>query len=61
LYDFWYFGQVLIDNYKLVTISILHDKMRFFLKKNMHEKPLEFGRMHEYKTYFLYFWNDEIF
>jgi hypothetical protein len=55
LYDFWYFGQVLIDNYKLVTISILHDKMRFLKKKNMHEKPLEFGRMHEYKTYFLYF------
>jgi hypothetical protein len=30
-------------------------KMWFYLLENMHEKLLGFGRMHESKTYFLYF------
>jgi len=36
-------------------IFILHDKMRFCFLENMHEKPIEFGHMHENKIYLLFF------
>jgi hypothetical protein len=59
LWDFWYFGQTLIDNHKPVMISISylkHDKnvILFFLG-NMHKKPLGFSCMHENKTSFFCF------
>ena len=46
-----------MDNHKLVIISIFsflkHDKNEFFLK-NMHEKLLGFGRMHENNFFFFF-------
>jgi Zn-dependent peptidase ImmA (M78 family) len=51
-----YFGQTLMDNHKPVKIFFFnflkHDRNVIFLGNNMHEKPLEFGRMHENKTSF---------
>jgi hypothetical protein len=53
------FGQILMDNHKLVTISVLvflkHDKNAPLFLENKHEKPLEFSRIHENKTYFCIF------
>jgi len=52
--SFLYFGQILMDNHKLVMISILHFKnMRkmqflFFFNENMLGKLLGFGCMHKY-------------
>jgi len=51
--DFWLVGQILMDNHKLVMISIFvfltMKKMQFlflfFLMKNMLGKVLGFGRM----------------
>jgi hypothetical protein len=56
---FGYFGQTLMDDHKLVMISIFLDfqnmrKMQFF-NENMLGKFLGFGRMHENKIFFLVF------
>jgi hypothetical protein len=32
-----------------------YDRNVIFLENNMHEKPLEFGRMHENKTSFFFY------
>jgi hypothetical protein len=48
-----------MNNYKLVMIFIIDDIERFFILENMHDKPLEYGRMQKKKTYFLCFWNEE--
>ena len=62
-----YFSQTLIDNHKLVIISIFsllkHDKneILFFLKKNIHEKLLGFGRMYKNKKYFFLCFGNEKF
>ena len=49
-----------MDNYKLVTILIFallkgDRNVIFFKKKNIHEKPLGFGCMHENNTFSFYF------
>jgi len=50
MWDFWYFVQTLMDNYKPVTIPILylkkkHDKNAIFFIENMHERLLGFDYM----------------
>jgi hypothetical protein len=51
MWDFWYFVQTLMDNYKPVTISILYlkkksmIKMQIFFIENMHERLLGFDYM----------------
>jgi hypothetical protein len=53
------FGQILMDNHKLVTISVLiflkHDKNAPLFLENKHEKPLEFSRIHEKKKHIFVF------
>ena len=48
-----------MDNYKLITIFILvflkHDINAPLFLENIQEKPLEFNRIHENKTYFCNF------
>jgi len=58
---FWYFDQILMDNHKLVTISIFFvflkhkkDVLFFVFNKNILGKLLVFGRMHENKIFFIF-------
>jgi hypothetical protein len=44
-----------------VLVFLKHDKNAPLFLENMHEKPLEFSRMHENKTYFCIFLNDQFF
>jgi len=57
LWNFWYFGQTLMDNHKLVMVSISYflkyDKKNviLFFLENMHETLLEFDHIHETKIH----------
>jgi hypothetical protein len=48
-----------MNNHKPVMIFFFnflkYDRNVIFLENNMHEKPLEFGRMHENKTSFFFY------
>jgi len=43
-----------MNNYKLVMIFIIDDIERFFILENMHDKPLEYGRMQKKKKHIFY-------
>jgi hypothetical protein len=66
LWNFWYFGQTLMDNYKLVMISILylkHDKKIWFCISKRYAWKTFRLRSHAQKKniFFLCFWNEEFF